>query len=82
MKSPIVAFVTRYLGRLRFPWLFAVTALLFLVDLVVPDVVPFADELLLALAAMVIASRKRDQPEAEAPASDSTPPESRAALDD
>ena len=59
MRSPVVAAVTRYLGRLRYPWLFAITGALFLVDLVVPDVLPFADELLLALATLVIASRKR-----------------------
>lgn len=64
MRSPLVAFVTRYLGRLRFPWLFAVTATLFLVDLFVPDVIPFGDELLLALATLVIGSRKRREPRA------------------
>ena len=60
MRSPVVALVTRYLGRLRYPWLFAITGALFLVDLLVPDFVPFGDELLLALATLVIGSRKRD----------------------
>ena len=62
MSTPVVAFITRYLGRLKFPWLFAITATLFLIDVLIPDIVPFGDELLLALAAMVIASRKRDEP--------------------
>jgi hypothetical protein len=64
VKSPIVALVTRYLGRLRYPWLFAITAGLFLLDVFIPDVVPLGDELLLALATMLIASRKRDDPDA------------------
>ena len=37
-------------GRLRFPWLLAITATAFVVDLFVPDFIPFADEVLLGLA--------------------------------
>ena len=36
-----------FAARLRFPWLFALTAGLFLLDLVVPDPLPFFDETLL-----------------------------------
>ena len=43
-----------YLQRLRFPWLFAVTVVLFLADLAVPDVIPFADEILLGLLATLL----------------------------
>lgn len=47
-------------GRLRFPRLLALTALLFAIDLLVPDVLPFADEILLGLLTLVFASwRKR-----------------------
>jgi hypothetical protein len=60
-RAPIVALLLRYLGRLRFPYLLAVTALLFLVDFVVPDLVPFVDEVLLGLATLILAAwRKRD----------------------
>ena len=56
MKGPVRALVRRYAGGLRFPKLLAVTAVLFAVDLAVPDVIPFADEILLGLAAVVLAS--------------------------
>ena len=42
-------------GRLRYPRLLALTATLFVVDLVVPDAVPFIDELLLGLGTLVLA---------------------------
>ena len=54
------ALVLRWAQRLRFPYLFALTALLFVLDLLVPDVIPFVDELLLGLLTLILASlRKR-----------------------
>ena len=53
--------------RLRFPKLLAVTVILFLADLCIPDFIPFADELLLGLLAIILASikqRRRDTLEA------------------
>jgi len=38
-----------YAARLRFPKLLALTGILFLADLVVPDAIPFIDEILLGL---------------------------------
>lgn len=47
-------------SRLRFPWLLAVTAVLFVASLVVPDPVPLLDELLLGLLTLLFAAwRKR-----------------------
>ena len=46
-------------ARLRFPWLFALTALLFGVSLVVPDPVPLVDELLLGLLTVLFAAWRR-----------------------
>jgi hypothetical protein len=52
--------VTRFAAGLRFPALFALVAGLFVLDLLVPDLVPFADEILLALATLMVGSfRKR-----------------------
>ena len=52
--------VSRFAAGLRFPTLFKVCAALFLVDLVIPDVIPFADEILLALLTLMVgAFRKR-----------------------
>ena len=45
-------------GRLRYPTLFWVTGALFLVDLVIPDFIPLADEILLGLATMLFANWK------------------------
>ena len=64
----------RFFSRLKFPWLFAITAMLFGFDLIVPDFVPFADELLLGLAALVLAGwkdRKHDTKTVDAELADS-----------
>lgn len=51
----------RFLGRLRFPQLFVLVALLFAFDLVVPDFIPLVDELLLAAATLLLSQlRRRD----------------------
>jgi hypothetical protein len=63
--------VTRFASRLRYPTLFKIVAALFLVDLVVPDVIPFYDEILLALGTLLLGSLRRrshaSDPPADAP---------------
>ena len=44
MPNPLLGPILRWLGKLSYPRLFLVAAVLFVVDLVVPDVVLFADE--------------------------------------
>lgn len=51
--------VRRWLGRLRFPQLFVLTATLFAVNLAVPDALPFIDEILLALGSLLLASLRK-----------------------
>jgi hypothetical protein len=51
--------VARFAAGLRFPTLFAVTAALFLFDLFVPDLVPFVDEILLALGTLLLGSLRK-----------------------
>ena len=46
-RGGLVGLVLRFAGRLRFPYLFALTAIMFVVNLFVPDAVPFADEILM-----------------------------------
>lgn len=53
MPGPGAALVERAARRLKFPQAFAIFLALFLVDLVVPDFIPFVDELLLGLGAVV-----------------------------
>jgi len=67
--NPIKSRIIPYLESLRFPVLLLVTAVLFLVDLVVPDVVPFIDEILLALIVALLSRlkrRKKDSPPGQA----------------
>ena len=59
MANPLLAPALRFLGRLSYPRLFLLTAALFVVDLVVPDFMPFADELLLGLDTLLFANWKR-----------------------
>ena len=59
MPSPIAGVLLRFAAGLRFPVLFGITAALFVLDLLIPDLVPFAHELLLGLATLILASLKR-----------------------
>jgi len=71
MKNPLLAVMLGWLGRLRHPYLFAIAGLVFLVDLAVPDFVPFVDEIVLAAITAWIGSRKSKKTpplEPEAPA--------------
>ena len=52
-----------FAAGLRFPKLMAVTAALFLVDLIIPDMIPFADEILLGLLSLLLASLKKRSPD-------------------
>ncbi|NND45799.1 MAG: hypothetical protein HKN58_10795 [Xanthomonadales bacterium] len=53
-----------FASKLRFPQLFLLTAVVFVLDLVIPDVLPFADEILLGLVTALLGSmRKRGKPE-------------------
>lgn len=64
MASPLLAPFMRFLGRLSYPRLFALTAALFAIDLVIPDVIPLADELLLGLGTLLLANwKKRKEPD-------------------
>ena len=58
-----------WISKLRFPQLFTFTAVLFLVDLLVPDLIPFLDEILLAAATLLLANLKSERvvPEGEKP---------------
>jgi len=55
------ALIVRYVSSLRFPYLLALTAGLFLADLVFPDVIPFVDEALLGLLTLLLARLKRTE---------------------
>lgn len=50
-----------FAGRLRFPTLFLLTASVFILDLLIPDVIPFADEIFLGLVTALIGSIRRKE---------------------
>ena len=60
-QNAILTLFSGYLGRLRFPVLFGLMGALFLIDLLVPDLVPFLDEVMLGLATLLFGSWKRDR---------------------
>ena len=67
MANPLLAPLLGFFGKLSYPRLFALTAALFAVDVVIPDFVPFADELLLGLGTLLLANwKKRKDPEVQA----------------
>lgn len=59
MPNPILAPLLAFAGRLRFRTLFLVTAALFAIDTLVPDPVPFVDEILLGLGTLLLASLRK-----------------------
>jgi hypothetical protein len=54
-------------SRLKFPQLLVITAALFVLDLVIPDLIPFADEILLGLATALFALWREPVPPRGAP---------------
>jgi hypothetical protein len=66
----IPKFVRRFLERRRFPTLMLLGAALFIANLLMPDPIPFVDEILMLIATVAIGSvRSRKKP-------DDAPPES------
>ena len=63
-----------WLEGLRFPVLLLLTAALFVANLLIPDALPFVDELLLALITLLLARLKR-KPREQAEDMSDTPPE-------
>ena len=63
-RNPILRALLRWMGGLRYPQLFLLFALLFGIDFVLPDPIPFLDELMLALGTLLLGSlrRRRDEP--------------------
>lgn len=70
MRMPLPNRLLRFAERLSFPRLFALTATLFLITLLVPDPLPFADEILLGLGTLLLGAwrRRRQSPLIEADA--------------
>lgn len=67
-------FIESFASRLRYPQLFFAVAVLFAIDLVIPDAIPFADEVMLGLLTVLLGRlRKPEAPEEPPPMKDVTP---------
>ena len=62
MGNPMLLPLIGWARRLRYPTLFKITAALFAITLVVPDPVPFVDELLFGLGTLLLANWKARSP--------------------
>lgn len=60
-RRGLIGGLTRWASTRRFPTLLALTGTVFLIDLVVPDVLPVADELFLGLATLALARWKEER---------------------
>lgn len=59
MANPLLGPVFGWFGKLSYPRLFLAAASLFVADMLIPDFIPFADELLLGLGTLLLANWKR-----------------------
>lgn len=64
-KGGIAGVILRWASRLRFPYLFLLTLVLFVLNLFIPDVLPFADEVIMGLVAALLGSLRK-KPQADA----------------
>lgn len=53
--------LVRWASGLRLPWLTAIVGFLFVSDLVIPDFIPLADELILGLATTMLVRWKKER---------------------
>jgi hypothetical protein len=64
VRTGVPGLVIRWASGLRFPVMFILTALLFVINLFIPDVIPLVDEVLMGLVALMFANLRK-QPEKE-----------------
>jgi hypothetical protein len=69
MIGAVITAISSWAENLRFPRLLLLTAGLFVADFAIPDMIPFVDEILLALATIILgrtrtpkAARQTQQP--------------------
>ncbi|MCW8128332.1 DUF6116 family protein [Microbulbifer halophilus] len=60
-RVALVGWFLNYAGKLEHPQLFKWICAIFLVNLFIPDPIPFVDELLLGLATLYLGNQKKDR---------------------
>ncbi len=58
--NSLIAVLLAFANQLKFKTLFIIVSALFITDLLVPDVIPFIDEIILGLMAIVLANWKKE----------------------
>ena len=75
-QGPVLEAVRRFASGLRYPQLFFLALSLFVVDLIIPDLIPMVDEVLLGLLTLLFARLKeRGEGHQEPETMDRKPPE-------
>ena len=80
MTGPVQTGLLAFASRLKFPQLFVITLALFLLDLLIPDLIPLADEVLLGLLTLMFGlwkgrgDQEEQALETKPPTKDITPP--------
>lgn len=59
MPNPLLSPIFGWARKLRFPTLFKITAALFVLSVLIPDPLPFVDEILLGLGTLMLAQWKQ-----------------------
>lgn len=59
MSNPLTRRLLHWAQDLRFPRLAMLTIALFVADVLIPDFIPFIDEILLGLASLLLANLRR-----------------------
>ncbi len=63
-RGGVAGVFLRWASRLRFPYIFLLRSGLFIINLFIPDVIPLVDEIIMGLAAVLLASFRK-KPEQE-----------------
>jgi hypothetical protein len=72
-NPPVRSWLQGKLSRMRYPHLFLLLLVLFGVDMIVPDLVPMVDELILAVLTMLVGTWRRSGEDAPPPPSQPPP---------
>jgi hypothetical protein len=64
---PLGDLIRNRLSQMRSPVLFVLAAILFGLDVLIPDLIPFVDEILLGIGTLLLARRKKPAPPGTAP---------------
>jgi hypothetical protein len=60
-QIPLISMILSYADKLKYKNLFLITLFLFVVDFIVPDMIPMIDEIILGLLAIVLANWKKER---------------------